>query len=132
MRELRMRLLAIGYDQHLVDKVIEDFLADKTLDDEHFANVFTADHTQLKPRGNNYIERELTKKGVDREIIKQVVEQRREHPLILAFLKRRFPKLKRNDLKTLQKARRQLLYRGFTPSAVQDALNEYKGVDDGQ
>lgn len=131
VQELKMRLLEKDYDESFVDEVITEFLADKTLDDEVFTEVFVADYTRLKPRGNIFLKKELAKKGVDRSIIERVTEQRDECPLILAFLKKKFPGLKKDDFKQLQKARRQLFYRGFSPPAVQDALRIHTGAEHG-
>ena len=65
IKELKHRLLHIGFDQLLVDEVIDDFVSDKTLDDERFARAFVSDYTKLKPKGNRFIYNELIKEWAE-------------------------------------------------------------------
>ncbi|UCG91593.1 MAG: RecX family transcriptional regulator [candidate division WOR-3 bacterium] len=124
IQELANRLLRIGFDNRLVQSVIEDFKAEGTLDDEKFANAFVSDYTTLNPRGNRFIIQELQKRGVAKEIISKVVHERDENFLIKDYIERKLSHLNRNEPREKQKIVRRLLMRGFSSGAIYEVLNE--------
>ena len=123
-REMRERLLRVGYDSSLVEEVIHNLIADDTLNDERFASLFVKDYTNLKPKGNRFIVHELTKKGIARETIEKVLTTRDERELMQQFMQRKLKSLDAHDFKDRQKIARRLLQRGFTPHIVYDVLNQ--------
>lgn len=124
IQELKNRLLRLGFDERLVHSVIEDFVAEGTLDDEKFAYAFVSDYTTLNPRGNRFIIRELQKRGVAKEIISKVVNERDEKGLVADFIERKLSRLSKYDLKERQKIVRRLLTRGFSSDTIYKVLNE--------
>ncbi len=123
-REMRERLLRVGYDSALVEEVIHDLIADDTLNDERFASLFVKDYTHLTPKGNRFIVHELTKKGIARETIEKALKARDERDLMQQFIQKKLRGLDPKDFKDRQKIARRLLQRGFTPHIVYDALNQ--------
>ena len=124
VQELTDRLLRIGFDRSLVEGVIEEFVADKTLDDMDFAESFIADHTRLKPKGNIFLRRELGKMGISKETVDQLVRGRDERQLAREYMERKLAHLNRSDPKDRRALLRRLLARGFTPDVVYDAVND--------
>jgi len=124
VKELRDRLMRIGFDNSLVDEVIDELIADKTLDDERFARAFVNDYTRLKPKGNRFILSELIRKGVDREIITNLLDARDEGELIRIYIEKKTSNLDMKNPKERQKLVRRLLTRGFTPSIVYEIIKE--------
>jgi regulatory protein len=123
-QELKKRLIRIGFDQSLVDQVIEDFVEDKTLDDERFIKAFINDYTKLKPKGNIFIIHELRKRGFSREMVIKMLNNRDEKSIIKSFIQKKLSHLDKNNPKVRQKIIRRLLSRGFTPNIVYDVLAE--------
>jgi len=124
-RELRKRLLSIGFDTSLVNDVIEELRANNTLNDEQFAHAFIGDYTTLKPKGNRFIIRELLKRGISKDIISELISKRDERALMKRFIEKRLSHLDKNEPKERQKIIRRLLYHGFTPDIIYEAINEY-------
>jgi regulatory protein len=124
VKELRIRLTVIGFDKLLVDEVIDDFVKDNTLDDERFARAFVSDYTKLYPKGNRFILSELTRRGVDREIITNLLDTRDEGELIRNYIEKKAGNLAIKNPKERQKLIRRLLTRGFTPSLVYEIIKE--------
>lgn len=124
VRELRDRLIRIGYDNLLVDEVIDELITDKTLDDERFAKAFVNDYTSLKPKGNRFIYNELIKKGIPKEIISKLISERNEKDLIKNFIQKKLKVLNKNNPKERQKIIRRLLNHGFTTESVYEVINE--------
>jgi regulatory protein len=121
--ELKNRLLKIGFDSALVDTVIEDFLEDNTLDDEHFAKAFINDYTTVHTKGNIFIVRELKKKGLPQDTIMKMLETRDEKTLIKDFINKKLTHLNKHVPKERQKIIRRLMSRGFTPETIFGVIN---------
>ena len=130
VEELRNRLLKIGYEGLLVDEVITSLIADRTLDDERFARAFVNDHTAIKPKGNHYIINELTKKGIDKETIERLLDDRDEKQMIIEYIEKKARNLDIHDRKDRQKLLRRLLTRGFTAGLVYEIINAKNEVQD--
>ena len=122
-RELRNRLIKIGFDPSLVDNVIEDFIEDKTIDDERFTKAFMHDYTYVKTKGNKFITWELKKKGITQEIINKMLQGRDEKKLAKEFMKKKMTSLDIHKPKDRQKIIRRLLSHGFTSDVVYGIVN---------
>ena len=104
--------------------MIDDFVSDKTLDDDRFARAFVSDYTKLKPKGNRFIYNELLKKGISKEIITELISGRDEKELIKNFIQKKLSNFNKTNLKERQKMIRRLLNHGFTPGIVYEIINE--------
>lgn len=124
VQELTDRLLRIGFDRSLIDGVITEFVADKTLDDRDFAESFIADHTKLKPKGNIFLRRELGKMGIAEETIDRLIRSRDERHIVEDYMERKLAHLKISDPRDRRALLRRLLTRGFTPGVVYDVVND--------
>ena len=124
--ELRGRLLKIGFDQNLIEQVIDELIQDKTLDDENFTQSFIADYTKLRKKGNIFIRHELMKKGVARELIDRQLLKRDEKGIAAEYIRTKLSGFNLSRPKDRQKALRRLLTRGFTPSVAYEVLNEHE------
>jgi regulatory protein len=122
-RELKNRLLKIGFDPLLVDTVIEDFLGDNTLDDERFAKAFINDYTAVHTRGNVFIIRELKKRGIPLDTIMEMLETRDEKSLVKDFISKKLSHLNKHEPRERQKIVRRLMSRGFTPEIIFGVIN---------
>ena len=125
IKELRKRLLSIGFDALLVNDVIEELRADNTLNDEQFAQAFIGDYTTLRPKGNKFIVRELRKHGISSDIIAELLTNRDERALIKRFIEKKLGHLDKTKLKERQKIIRRLLYHGFTPDIIYETIDKY-------
>jgi regulatory protein len=122
VQEMRERLLRLGFDAARVEETIAELVADQNLDDRRFSRAFTDDYTNLKPKGNQYLRRELKHKPVADEIIEEVTAGRDEKAMIRRLLADKLRSLDRRDPKQRQKIVRYFAYRGFSLSAILDVL----------
>jgi regulatory protein len=123
-REMEQRLIERGYDKNLVNEVIEEFLSDNTLDDERFTRSFVHDYTNVKVKGNVFIQRELRRKGISADTIQAALVSRDERHLILNYIARKMADLDIHDPKQCQKIINRLLSRGFSSAVVYDVISE--------
>jgi regulatory protein len=74
--ETRRRLRHLGYAAAPIEVVIDRLLAYGYLDDDVFARAWVESRDRARPRGETALRRELTLKGIDREIIAAVLAGR--------------------------------------------------------
>lgn len=74
-KELRTRLTQKGFEENWIDKAIEKLKYYGYLSDESFARMFAKDRQNVKKLGSRGIKAELKQKGVDNEIIDEVIEE---------------------------------------------------------
>jgi regulatory protein len=122
---MKTRLLKIGFEENLVNDVLDELVQDNTLDDATFAEAFAADYTKLKPKGNIFIRRELAKRGISAETIENLIKQRDEKLLVEEFIEKKLARFDIKNPKEKRKIIQHLLRRGFTPGVVYDVVNAY-------
>jgi len=76
--EVRRRLSSAGYRPDLISDAIERLLELGMLDDEAFARAWVASRDRARPRGEIALRRELGLKGVAREVVGRVLDERRD------------------------------------------------------
>ena len=129
--ELESKLIDKGYEPGLVAGVIEDFVAQRILDDRRTAAAHVRRAAAIKGRGRVRIGRELTSRGVSRDIIDEVLSEVARDDELASLRKilsrKRWPanpsRLER------QRMYRHLLGRGFPTDLISRALGS-AGEDD--
>ena len=76
--EVRQRLTGAGYQAPLVEGAIKRMIELGMLDDAAFARAWIESRDRANPRGERAIRQELAMKGVDREIVERLLEERRD------------------------------------------------------
>lgn len=122
--EMKDRLTKLGYEPDIVEMVITELKEEGILDDQKFVKGFASEYTELKPKGNIFILRELRKKKVTQSLIEEIIKERDEKSIIKNMLQKKFPDYDKNDLKQKTKIIRYFLSRGFTLRAVYEVLGE--------
>ncbi|MEO0136207.1 MAG: RecX family transcriptional regulator [candidate division WOR-3 bacterium] len=122
--ELKERLIKLGYEPDLIDAVLYELKTEGILDDERFAQNFVDNYTNLKPRGNIFIIKELRKRKIDEQHIQELVKERDEIPLIKKMIEKRYGKFDKKDFRQKGKIFRYLISKGFTPQSIAQVLGE--------
>lgn len=73
-QEVRRRLTMRGVSTQVVERVISRLVQSGLVDDRAFAVYWVANRAQFSPRGRHGLHQELAQKGIDREIIKSVLD----------------------------------------------------------
>jgi regulatory protein len=73
--EVRDRLKRKGYPPETIDAAISKLESWRYVDDEAFARYWVDNREANKPRGRRLLEQELRLKGVDRETIRQTIDE---------------------------------------------------------
>jgi regulatory protein len=70
-------LSSAGYRSELVDGVVERLLELGMLDDAAFARAWIESRDRARPRGERALRQELARKGIEREVVERLFEDRR-------------------------------------------------------
>jgi regulatory protein len=71
--ELRIKLKQKGYETELINEVLDDLKNKNYLDDTEFAKIFVEEKIKLKLWGEQKLRSELIKRGINSEIISDVL-----------------------------------------------------------
>jgi len=131
--EMNKRLVRLGYPQPLVEHVVTRLIEMNYLDDEDFARSWVESRDRARPRGELGLRRELTMKGVPREIVDLIMAERSQSAAgedpdsaaAVALLDRKKAALAREpDVnRRRQKAYALLARNGFGPETCRQAVN---------
>jgi len=76
--EVRRRLIDAGYREELVAGAIERLAELGVLDDEAFARAWVESRDRVRPRGERALRSELFRKGIDRQLADDMLEEREQ------------------------------------------------------
>jgi len=120
--EIRRRCREKGYDDEIIEKMIEELYGIKMLDDFRFSKMYIEDGLRLKTKGLFRLEMELSDLGVSKENIRQAIEEVDEEEII-DVLKRDF---ERNCKNKPEKWHQRMYRRGFKTKRIVDVINSFK------
>jgi regulatory protein len=126
--EIRKKLAARGYEPELIERIITEFINQDWLNDTQFATQWTESRIRFKPRGIALIRRELIQKGIEKEIINEVLAQysdsEAEYDRAAAALKKKKNYATEKDpIKRKRKIYAYLAHRGFNPDTINQVMN---------
>lgn len=78
IEEVRRKLVRLGYRTDLVEAAITRLQDLRYLDDDAFARAWVESRDRAHPRGEHALRRELELKGVERDLVDTVLEDRRD------------------------------------------------------
>lgn len=75
VREVRDRLHQKGYDPSTIDAAVTKLEGWRYVDDTDFARYWVENRTTHKPRGRRLLEQELRQKGIERELVRETLDE---------------------------------------------------------
>lgn len=123
-QEVWSKLHSDGYEPECVDKVISELKAIGYINNKLYAQKYVFDRSKLKPLSKKMMKRELKARGIQEDIIDEVLEDWKVEDDVVAkgLLKRKFGKYDLDDEKVRRRAYMFLMHRGFSVSTVKEAL----------
>lgn len=131
-KELMTKLTQKGYTDG-AEKAIDKLRVGGYVSDERFARLYVRELRTLKKYGKRRIEQELYRKGIDRDIISEVLDETDFGESELVTLIERKYRRYLSDEKGIQKTVNGLLRMGYSYGEIRDALktiNENTKFDD--
>jgi len=135
-KELADHLARKGFDVDVIEAACDRLTELGHLDDRAYAGAFARDRVRLSPRGYARIGQELRQRGVDREVVGEVLRETEADFPELDLARRLLVRRRRShgaldDPDARQSAMRWLAGRGFRHDTVRRALEEAASDDDG-
>ena len=117
--QVRDKLLKKGYDENIVDNVIDQLIEMEYIDDLKYARNHIKNRNLLNPKSSRMLEMELSKKGISSDIIDKAIGESDidDFNTALELAKKRFKNFQRND-ENLKKLYTYLSYRGFDSETI--------------
>lgn len=112
---IKKKLELKGYSEEIIDRVIDECIAQNYINDERFAKAFISDKVKLKHWGQKRIKIELTRKGISPTLIEKCLpEFFADNTINLKIIEKIIKKFSPlSEVKNREKAVRFLLYRGY-------------------
>ena len=121
-KQMREYLHKKGYLKKVVDQVVEKLKEYRYLNDTFYAECFI--RQKINSVGKFKIKNELKLKGVDENIISELLEQVDNQDEVILQLANKYVKNKPIDSKTVQKLSRFLASKGFSWDEINSCLNK--------
>lgn len=122
-RELMTKLMQKGYNEG-AEEALRKLRDGGYVSDERFARLYIRELQTFKRYGKKRIEQELYRKGVDREIISEVLEETDfDEGELVSLIKRRYGRYL-SDEKGIAKTINGLLRMGYSYGEIRSALRE--------
>jgi regulatory protein len=133
-KEMRTKLNQVGFEDNIIDVVIEDLKRIKLINDEKFALTFARNKLITRPMGEFLIKQELFQKGISKDLIAQTVEEiyeKKEQLSIALELAYKRKKIVTNldELKAKKRVSDFLLRRGFSWEIVSQVIEQWKKIE---
>jgi len=129
-KEVTDYLLQLEYEPELIYEVIEKLQNEKWLDDRRYAEEFTIQRVNLKPRGKMLIAQELKQKGISYDLIDaslELLDSDKEYQMAFQLASKKFKQYKNNDwIKVQTKVGGFLQRKGFSYDLVARVLRQLK------
>lgn len=128
-KQMREYLRGLNYSQVAIDIAIQKLKDYGYINDEYYAKTFAEVYGQSK--GKNYLKRELAQKGVSKEYIKDIIQDKDDSIACLSLCQKKLKTLKQPlQQKDKQKLYRFLLSRGFDYETIRQTLAKCNMEDD--
>jgi len=132
-KEIRDKFKEKGYEENCIEDEIEFLKSYGYIDDKRYAEHFTHDAINLKKWGKMRIRTELLRKGVDREIVDNVIEDaffELDDDIILSQMQLRFKNSDFSNIKERTRIFNFFMRRGFSSEEIKGAMNKMCSFDD--
>lgn len=128
--EVKMHLIRKGFDNSLIEPVIQDLIEQRYLDDRAFAKNWVDERRRLKGIGEVRLRQELVKKGIDASLIDEAlsyVDKDEQRQMAMEVAERRYLRICNESWKVIERRLGQYLIRqGFSYEMVFSILQTLK------
>ena len=132
-KEIREKLTQKGYDEIIIEDETEFLKNYGFINDSRYAERFTHDAINIKKWGKARIKTELLRKGIDREIIENTIEDifsELDDDRIFTEMQKRFKNSDFSNIKERTRIFNFYLRRGFSPDEIKGAMNRMCSFED--
>lgn len=127
-KEVGCKLENEGFDRETIYKVLEELKSIGYINDKIYTQKYVYDRSKLKPKAKKMLRYELESKGIDIDIIEEVLNTMEldEVSISEGLIKKKFGKYDLSDGRIVNKVKAFLHHRGFSLSTIETALKNIK------
>jgi len=127
--EVRTRLVKLGFDEDIAERVVSDLEAIGYIDDSRFVLKYASDRIKSKALSKKALRYELEQKGIGRDLIDEVLKEfePEEEEVALRVAKKKFGKYDLSDRAVEMKALKFLIHRGISYETACNVLRRLQG-----
>ena len=132
-KELRDKLKEKNFDENTIEEEIEFLSNYGYINDKRYAEHFTSDAINLKKWGKSRIRTELLRKGVDRDVTDEAIEEAFgdvDDDRLYTEMEKRFKNADFSNMKERTRIFNFYLRRGFSPEEIKGAMNKMSSFRD--
>ncbi len=132
-KEIREKLTQKGYDENTIEEEILFLKNYGFIDDSRYAERFTHDAINIKKWGRARIKTELLRKGIEREIVENTIEDafsEIDDERLISEMQKRFKNSDFSNIKERTRIFNFYMRRGFSPDEIKGAMNRMCSFDD--
>jgi len=127
-KEIKDKLKTKDYSENVIEKVLEKLERLDIVNDKRFAEMFVRDRMKLKPKGKKVLSLELAQKGIDKNIIEEVLQDLLGGDSELELAKRVLGKVEKKyagleGREKKDKIIKYLLSKGFAYNIIEEIFN---------
>jgi regulatory protein len=124
--EVRNKLQENGFDKDTIEAAIEELRAMGYLNDRIYVQKYLYDRSKLKPKSKKLLKMELQNKGLETELIDELLSSLDvdEESIAENLLRKKFGKYDLNDEKIKKKAYAFLHHRGFNFGLIEQTVKK--------
>lgn len=125
-QEIRSKLKELGYEDIIIEAVVDELTEKKYLDDAHFAQDWIESRASSKPRSYRFFRYELQRKGVSQELIDQALQNAPDEDVLALSLGEKYLKRFENleDEDFIRKMHGVLGRRAFTYDTIKNTIEK--------
>ena len=125
-REIITKLIQRGYNKETAEEAADRLTEYGYLSDERFARLYAAELKERKKLGKIRIKQELLKKGIDRDIIENILSETEEdaETEITELLRKKYPRFSQDE-KIKNRAINALIRYGYRIYDIKNAMNMF-------
>lgn len=124
--EMRQNLIRKGFDEDTAEGAVMQLKSMGYINDRLYAHKYISDRLKLKPKSKKALMYELQKKGIDREIIAEVLDEFEMDESIIAYriARKKFNKYDISDPLIQKRIFSFLAHRGFSNEIINDVIKQ--------
>ena len=132
-KEIRTKLKEKNFDENTIEEEIEFLSNYGYINDNRYAQHFTSDAINIKKWGKSRIRTELLRRGVDRDVVDEVIEEafsETDDDRLYTEMEKRFKNADFSNMKERTRIFNFYLRRGFSPDEIKGAMNRLSSFRD--
>lgn len=122
--ELRVKLLSEDFDAEVIENVLAELKSIGYINDRIYTQKYIHDRSKLKPKSKRFLKLELKNKGIDEDIIDEVIGEwdTDEDAVAFGLVKKKFGKYDIKDVNVVRKIYSFLQHRGYSFETIEGVI----------